>query len=86
MAGELPQVDIDTIRRTCNRMVDAGQLSKDTGGRYYPDTETRTQGSQEVSEVSGCPVTSADQPEPSGQSELNLSGLSGAGEAEGMTE
>ncbi len=86
MAGELPQVDIDTIRRTCNRMADAGQLSKDAGGRYYPDTETRMQGGQEVSEVSGCPVTSADQPEPSGQSELELSGLSGAGDTEGRAE
>ncbi|MBZ9643511.1 hypothetical protein [Streptomyces sp. PSKA30] len=57
MAGELPQVDIDTIRRTCNRMAAAGQLTKDPGGRYYPDTETRTQGAQEVSAPSGCPVT-----------------------------
>ncbi|NEC31471.1 AAA family ATPase [Streptomyces sp. SID8111] len=86
MAGELPHVDIDTIRRTCNRMADAGQLSKDAGGRYYPDTDTRTQGAQEVSALSGCPVTTSDQREHPGQSELELSGLSGADEAEGMAK
>ncbi|MGW3506982.1 AAA family ATPase [Streptomyces sp. NPDC000994] len=86
MAGELPQVDMDTIRRTCNRMADAGQLAKDTGGRYYPDTETRTQGAQEVSALSGCPVTTSDQYEHPGQSESELSGLSGADEAEGMAK
>ncbi|MEU3105284.1 AAA family ATPase [Streptomyces griseoflavus] len=86
MAGELPHVDIDTIRRTCNRMADAGQLSKDAGGRYYPDTETRTQDAQEVSALSGCPATTSDQHEHSGQSELELSGLSGADEAEGMAK
>lgn len=86
MAGELPQVDIDTIRRTCNRMADAGQLTKDPGGRYYPDIDARTQGAQEVSALSGCPVTSPDQHEHSGQSELELSGLSGTDEAEGMAK
>ncbi|MFD5860953.1 AAA family ATPase [Streptomyces chartreusis] len=86
MAGELPQVDIDTIRRTCNRMADAGQLTKDAGGRYYPDTETRTEGVQEVSALSGCPETPPDQHEHPGQSELELSGLSGADETEGMAE
>ncbi|MGW0597765.1 AAA family ATPase [Streptomyces sp. NPDC002776] len=84
MAGELPNVDLDTIRRTCNRMAADGQLTKDPGGRYYPDTETRTQGAQEVSALSGCPVTSSDQHEHPGQSELELSGLSGADEGEGM--
>ncbi|MGW4299974.1 AAA family ATPase [Streptomyces sp. NPDC004646] len=86
MAGELPQVDIDTIRRTCNRMADAGQLTKDPGGRYYPDTETRTQGAREVSVQSGCPVTPSDQRGDYGQSELELSGLSGVDEAEGMAK
>ncbi|MFJ3655483.1 AAA family ATPase [Streptomyces nigra] len=86
MAGELPHVDLDTIRRTCNRMADAGQLAKDPGGRYYPDTETRTQGAQEVSALSGCPVTPPDQHEHAGQSELELSSLSGADQAEGMAE
>ncbi|MEW2160468.1 AAA family ATPase [Streptomyces sp. NPDC007189] len=86
MAGELPHVDIDTIRRTCNRMADAGQLTKDAGGRYYPDTETRTQGAQEVSALSGSPVVPSDQHEHPGQSELELSGLSGADEAEGMAK
>ncbi|MFF7170455.1 AAA family ATPase [Streptomyces pseudovenezuelae] len=86
MATELPQVDLDTIRRTCNRMADAGQLTKDPGGRYYPDTDTRTQTSPEVSALSGCPVDPSDQHEYPGQSELELSGLSGADEAEGMAE
>ncbi|MFE0275705.1 AAA family ATPase [Streptomyces sp. NPDC058992] len=84
MAGELPHVDIDTIRRTCSRMAADGQLTKDPSGRYYPDTETRTQGAQEVSALSGCPVIPPDQHEHPGQSELELSGLSGADEAEGM--
>lgn len=86
MASELPQVDLDTIRRTCNRMADAGQLTKDPGGRYYPDTDTRTQTSPEVSALSGCPVNPSDQHEYPGQSELEPSGLSGADEAEGMAE
>ncbi|MYS50427.1 AAA family ATPase [Streptomyces sp. SID6013] len=86
MAGELPHVGIDTIRRTCNRMADAGQLSKDPSGRYYPDTETRTQGAQEVSALSGCLVVPSDQHEHPGQSELELSGLSGADEAKGMAK
>ncbi|MER7576430.1 AAA family ATPase [Streptomyces sp. NPDC126514] len=77
MEGELPNVDLDTIRRTCNRMADAGQLTKDPGGRYYPDTDTRTDGTPEVSALSGCPVTPSDQHEHPGQSELELSGLSG---------
>ncbi|MFE4961662.1 AAA family ATPase [Streptomyces sp. NPDC056660] len=78
MAGELPNVDLDTIRRTCNRMADAGQLTKDASGRYYPDTDTRTEGAQEVSAQSGCPVTSSDQHENPGQPELELSGVSGS--------
>jgi hypothetical protein len=86
IAGDLPQVDIDTIRRTCSRMAADGQLTRDGSGRYYPDTETRTQGVPEVSELSGCPVTSPDQGEHPGQPELKLSGLSGADEAEGVTE
>ncbi|QCX79100.1 hypothetical protein C9F11_27490 [Streptomyces sp. YIM 121038] len=83
MAGELPQVDIDTIRRTCNRMADAGQLSKDAGGRYYPDTEARTQDAQDVSALSGSPATPPDQHGKPGQSQLELSGVSGADDTEG---
>ena len=52
-------------------------------GRYYPDTETRTQGAQEVSALSDGPVTPSDQHEQPGQSELELSGLSGSTQAEG---
>ncbi|MFE5400525.1 AAA family ATPase [Streptomyces sp. NPDC056580] len=77
MAGELPQVDIDTIRRTCNRMADAGQLTKDPGGRYFPDTETRTQSTQEVSALSDCPDARSDLHQEPGQLESGLSGLSG---------
>ncbi|MCX4560908.1 AAA family ATPase [Streptomyces phaeochromogenes] len=83
IAGDLPQVDIDTIRRTCSRMAADGQLTRDGSGRYYPDTGTRTQGVLEVSELSDCPVTPPDQHEGTGQSELELSGLSGSTEAEG---
>ncbi|KUO16708.1 AAA family ATPase [Streptomyces dysideae] len=83
IAGDFPQVDIDTIRRTCSRMAADGQLTRDGSGRYYPDTETRTQGVPEVSALSDCPVTSSDQHEQPGQSELELSGLSGSTEAEG---
>lgn len=86
MAGVLPQVDMDTIRRTCSRMAEAGQLTKDGGGRYYPTTETRTESAHQVSGLSGCPVTSSDQPEHPGRSELELSGLSGADEAEGTAK
>lgn len=84
MAGELPQVDIDTIRRTCSRMADAGQLSKDAGGRYYPDTDTRTQAAQEVSGLSDCPGLPSDLHERPGQLQEELSGLSGPSETEGM--
>ncbi|MFF4275011.1 AAA family ATPase [Streptomyces sp. NPDC001536] len=86
MASELPHVDLDTIRRTCNRMADAGQLTKDPGGRYYPDTETRMQDPGEVSALSGCPVAPSDQHEHPGQSELDLSALSCEDEAERTAE
>ncbi|MEU6547058.1 AAA family ATPase [Streptomyces sp. NPDC046859] len=86
MAGELPHVDLDTIRRTCNRMADAGQLAKDPGGRYYPDTDTRTQGASEAFALSGCPVVPSDQHGHPGQSELELSGLSDPDETEGEAE
>ncbi|UUN28215.1 AAA family ATPase [Streptomyces sp. FIT100] len=76
IAAALPQVDVDTVRRTCSRMAADGQLTKDGSGRYYPHTETRTQTTQEVSQLSDCPVTPPDQHEHPGQSELDLSGLS----------
>ncbi|WP_455361636.1 AAA family ATPase [Streptomyces sp. SYSU K21746] len=78
IAEALPQADIDTVRRTCSRMAAHGQLTKDGSGRYYPDTETRTQGTQEVSQLSDCPVTPSGQQKETGQSELELSGLSGS--------
>ncbi|WP_329023354.1 AAA family ATPase [Streptomyces sp. NBC_00690] len=82
MASALPHVDIDTIRRTCSRMAGDGQLTKDPGGRYYPDTETRTRTGPEVSGLSDCLVDPTDQREHPGQPELELSGLSDS-EAEG---
>lgn len=78
IAEALPQVDVDTVRRTCSRMAADGQLTKDPSGRYFPDTETRTQATQEVSQLSDCPVTPPDQHERLGQSELELSRLSGS--------
>ncbi|MFF0042566.1 hypothetical protein ACFYRG_41250 [Streptomyces mirabilis] len=39
---------------------EAGRLTKDAGGRYYPDTRTQTQGTPEVSELSG-PSLAVDQ-------------------------
>ncbi|MER0446591.1 AAA family ATPase [Streptomyces sp. Edi4] len=77
MAPALPNVDADTIRRTCSRMASDGQLTKDASGRYFPDTQSRTQGTPDVSELSDCPVTPSDQPEHPGQSEFDLSGVSG---------
>ncbi|MGW0288253.1 DNA repair protein RadA, partial [Streptomyces sp. NPDC003236] len=76
IADALPQVDTDTVRRTCSRMATDGQLTKDGSGRYYPDTHTRTQTTQQVSQLSDCPVTTPDQHKQPGQSELELSGLS----------
>ncbi|MGW8682159.1 AAA family ATPase [Streptomyces sp. NPDC055817] len=84
IADALPQADADTIRRTCSRMAADGQLAKDGGGRYYPDTETRTRDVPEVSQLSDCPVTPSEQHERPGQLQQELSGLSGANEAEGM--
>jgi hypothetical protein len=77
MATALPHVDIDTIRRTCSRMATDGQITRDAGGRYYPDSDTRTRTTREASELSDCPGTTSDQPEQPGQSEVELSGLSG---------
>ncbi|WP_406371087.1 AAA family ATPase [Streptomyces sp. NBC_01550] len=78
IADALPQVDTDTVRRTCSRMATDGQLTKDGSGRYYPDTDTRTQTTQQVSQLSDCPGTPPDQHKQPGQSELELSGLSGS--------
>ncbi|MET8510931.1 hypothetical protein [Streptomyces sp. NPDC005077] len=57
-------------------MATDGQLTKGGSGRYYPDTDTRTQTTQQVSQLSDCPVTPPDQHKQTGQSELELSGLS----------
>jgi hypothetical protein len=76
IAEALPDIDADTIRRNCSRMADAGQLTKDGSGRYYPDTHTRTNPGQEVSQLSDCPVTHSDQQELTGHPQEELSGLS----------
>ncbi|MFF3711914.1 AAA family ATPase [Streptomyces phaeochromogenes] len=55
IVAALPDIDADTVRRYCSRMAEAGQLTKDAAGRYYPDTPH-----SEVSQVSDCPVTPAD--------------------------
>jgi hypothetical protein len=76
IAEALPGIDADTVRRTCSRMVEAGQLTKDGSGRYYPDTDTRTGTTPEVSQLSDCPVTPSDQHERPGHPQEGLSGLS----------
>lgn len=76
LAEALPDVDADTIRRTCSRMAADGQLSKDPSGRYYPDTGAPDQGIPDVSELSDCPVTPPDQPELPGQLETDTVRLS----------
>ncbi|WP_425583957.1 AAA family ATPase [Streptomyces rectiviolaceus] len=77
IATAIPQVDAETVRRTCSRMAADGQLTKDGSGHYYPDTETRTEGVPEVSQLSDCPVTPTDLHEGVGQAVLGLSHLSG---------
>ncbi|MBT2507521.1 AAA family ATPase [Streptomyces sp. ISL-98] len=83
IADALPQTDADTVRRTCSRMAADGQLTKDGGGRYYPDTETRTQGVPEVSQLSDCPVDPSDLQELPGQQKWELSHLSDSAPAIG---
>ncbi|MEU7302643.1 AAA family ATPase [Streptomyces sp. NPDC007206] len=78
IVAALPQLDAENVRRTCSRMAADGQLTKDAGGRYYPDTETRTQGTPGVSQLSDCPSTPPDLHEQVGQPESGLSQLSGA--------
>ncbi len=64
IVAALPDIDADTVRRYCSRMAEAGQLTKDAAGRYYPDTPP-----QDVSEVSDCPVIPADLHEGTGHPE-----------------
>ncbi|MET9409566.1 AAA family ATPase [Streptomyces sp. NPDC002935] len=76
IVAALPQLDADNVRRTCSRMAADGQLTKDGTGRYYPNTETRTEGTAEVSHLSDCPNTSPDLHEEVGQPQSRLSHLS----------
>lgn len=64
---------------TLGEQIADASITKDAGGRYYPDTQSRTQGTPDVSELSDCPVDPSDQPEHPGQSKFDLSGLSGTG-------
>jgi hypothetical protein len=77
IAEAMPDVDADTVRRTCSRMADAGQLTRDAGGRYFPDTGSRTAPTGEASQLSDCPVTPPEQEELPGHPQEELSGLSG---------
>ncbi|MGW1765323.1 AAA family ATPase [Streptomyces sp. NPDC002073] len=86
IAGAFPGADAETIRRTCSRMAADGQLAKDAGGRYFPDTEARTQPTPEVSQLSDCPVDPSDLRKEPGQSKRQLSGLSGPTDTEGTCE
>ncbi|MFD5428131.1 AAA family ATPase [Streptomyces sp. NPDC127084] len=76
IAEALPHVDVDSVRRTCSRMAADGQLTKDASGRYYYDTETRTQSTRKLSQLSDCPATPTGQHERPGQTEFGVSGLS----------
>ncbi|MFJ2635999.1 AAA family ATPase [Streptomyces sp. NPDC087422] len=76
IADALPDIDADTVRRTCSRMADAGQLTKDGSGRYYPDTSTRTATTPELSQLSDCPVDPPEQQELAGHPQEALSHLS----------
>ncbi|MGW8846848.1 AAA family ATPase [Streptomyces xiamenensis] len=55
IAAAVPEIDADTIRRTCSRMAAAGQLTKDTKGRYYPDHETKHADMSQLSHLSDRP-------------------------------
>lgn len=73
----LPEVDADTVRRTCSRMAADGQLTKVGGGRYFPpENRTEDQGRPEMSQLSDCPVTPSDQAELPGQPEARSVRLS----------
>ena len=76
IVAALPQLDAENVRRTCSRMAADGQLTKDGIGRYYPDTETRTEGTPGVSQVSDCPSPTPDLRKQVGQSRFRLSHLS----------
>ncbi|WP_405422930.1 AAA family ATPase [Streptomyces erythrochromogenes] len=86
IADGLPGVDADTVRRTCSRMAADGQLTKDAGGRYFPDTEARTHHTPEVSQPSDCPAGQSDLRKTPGQSKRELSGVSGPTDTEGASQ
>ncbi|MCG3041934.1 AAA family ATPase [Streptomyces sp. S1A] len=73
IAAAMPDVDADTVRRTCSRMAADGQLCKDAAGRYYPDPDTK-QTAQGASGVSDRPAAASDQPELPGHPGSALSG------------
>lgn len=90
IADANPAITPGTIRRTCARMAEDGQLTKDATGRYHPLTETpgtsRTAAiAPELSHLSHCPTAPDDLPEQVRQDQFALSHLShGADDKEGM--
>ncbi|AZM47678.1 DNA repair protein RadA [Streptomyces sp. WAC 06738] len=77
IAQGLADADPGTVRRTCARMAAAGQLTKDSGGRYFTSPEDRNAATSDVSQVSQRPTQGADQQ----QTELET-GLSHQAEGE----
>ncbi|HEY3683552.1 MAG TPA: AAA family ATPase [Streptosporangiaceae bacterium] len=69
IADAHPHITPGTIRRTCARMAEDGQLTKDPGGRYYPLS------GPEQSHPSHRPATTDDQPEHQGHDQMALSHL-----------
>jgi hypothetical protein len=52
-----------SVRQTCKRMTDAGQLRAEPGGAYYPPTAASSRDTPELSQLSlrhSTPLTSAD--------------------------
>ncbi|WTW96853.1 AAA family ATPase [Streptomycetaceae bacterium NBC_01309] len=68
IAAKLPNLDPDTIRRTCARMAIDGQIRRNASGQCFADT-TEPAVSQ-VSGVSDCPDVASDQHEHPGQLDI----------------
>ena len=77
IARGLADADPGTVRRTCARMAADGQLTKDSGGRYFASPEDRNAAASDLSQVSQRPAQGADQQ----QTELET-GLSHQAEGE----
>jgi len=75
IADAHPRITPGTIRRTCARMAEDGQITKDATGRYHPIGGTAST-TPELSHLSHCPTTPADLPEQARQDPIALSHLS----------